>query len=528
MALSEKAKGKQRAIDPESIAGPSSSSSHSQPIANIPQSLVIRFTEDVPDLEISVTEKDTIRDLKNTIRRERPELKNRRLRLIHSGRLLTNGTFIYLWLKKLDERQRRATSDEGKGNGGVDASVTPSTIATWLHCSVGREIEQNEEEEDGSQIQPARGFDRLASMGFSESDIASIRRQFHIQHDSFLNGDLGDDDNYDEHARALEEQWIESLDSSDNTSLSASSNSNSSAMQGILVGFFFPFLPFFVNSNKPGQPVFWEDGTEQPPTEPVSYYADGIARRVYDQHSLWDVEIPTRCIMKEAPMQAIGEVSCEIMIPHKLNLLLILSQLPSCLQYNMSHCLRTLRSQSRALRATTHARGLHTSLAIRGSKSALEKFPSPDSHVYKEKVDVDSYPKPSATHVRVPQSDTPGVPPGAFPTTAPYINYPPTDAPDYSGVQFSSTSSDPVAHPITRKVPRHQGGIGDSAAIRFAEAPGEMGARGGSFGGESLIDKQGVESGEGSLAERNPQPDAKDVAEKNSSMGIQEAWKARK
>jgi len=30
-----------------------------------------------------------------------------------------------------------------------------------------------------AQIKPQRGFDRLASMGFSESDIANFRRQFH-------------------------------------------------------------------------------------------------------------------------------------------------------------------------------------------------------------------------------------------------------------------------------------------------------------------------------------------------------------
>ena len=30
-------------------------------------------------------------------------------------------------------------------------------------------------------MQPVRGFDRLASMGFSESDIANFRRQFHSQ-----------------------------------------------------------------------------------------------------------------------------------------------------------------------------------------------------------------------------------------------------------------------------------------------------------------------------------------------------------
>ncbi|KAL0577745.1 Pumilio y domain member 6 [Marasmius crinis-equi] len=278
MALSEKAKGKQKALDPDPIAGPSTPTPSQQIQPNVPQTLVVRFTDDkIVDLEITVTEKDTVRDVKNTIRRERSELSRRRLRLIHSGRLLTDGTFLYSWLKKLDERQKRASAPEDGGEENADANAK-STVASWLHCSVGREIEQGEEElDDGfqtNQIQPARGFDRLASMGFSQSDIASIRRQFHIQNDSFLTGDdsFGHDDNYDEHARALEEQWIDSLDSTDNSlSPSSSSSSNSSAMQGIVVGFFFPFLPLFLNGHKPPQPIFWEDGTEHTHSESVVF-----------------------------------------------------------------------------------------------------------------------------------------------------------------------------------------------------------------------------------------------------------------
>lgn len=67
---------------------------------------------------------------------------------------------------------------------------------------MGPSLEPGEEEDDGrpqvfplrsfsrdrtvlkfarqtAQIKPQRGFDRLAAMGFSESDIANFRRQFH-------------------------------------------------------------------------------------------------------------------------------------------------------------------------------------------------------------------------------------------------------------------------------------------------------------------------------------------------------------
>jgi predicted PurR-regulated permease PerM len=65
----------------------------------------------------------------------------------------------------------------------------------------------------------------------------------------------------DDHARALEEQWIDSLDTNTTASLSQSSSSSSSILQGILLGFFFPLIPFFF-MREPKMPVFWESGEE--------------------------------------------------------------------------------------------------------------------------------------------------------------------------------------------------------------------------------------------------------------------------
>jgi len=262
--LSEKAKGKQRAIDADPLLAEASDAASLTPST---RSFTVRFTEsDVPDLEISVTEEDAIRDVKKYIRLQRPELKDRRLRLIHSGKLFTDGMLVYSWLKSLDERQQRAAQEFGPQS---------SAPAAWLHCSVGQklepsELENDEGKEQTSQIQPARGFDRLASLGFSEEEIAGIRRQFHSQSTSnFLDDrDFDDDEDYDEHARALEEQWIDNLD---NNEVSNSSNPSSPAMIGIIIGFFFPFIPAFINGNKPVPPIFWEDGTEHRHTESVVF-----------------------------------------------------------------------------------------------------------------------------------------------------------------------------------------------------------------------------------------------------------------
>lgn len=77
-------------------------------------------------------------------------MHNRRLRLIHSGRLLTDGTFIYGWLKSLEEHQRRAhgTTLESGGDGDQGTS-------TWLHCSIGMEMQEDEEEDTSQPVSTA-------------------------------------------------------------------------------------------------------------------------------------------------------------------------------------------------------------------------------------------------------------------------------------------------------------------------------------------------------------------------------------
>ncbi|KAF6760177.1 hypothetical protein DFP72DRAFT_883444 [Ephemerocybe angulata] len=243
--LSDKAKGKQRAfeVDPEAEpllnqAGPSSATLPSQEPET--RELVMRFAEGAPDLTVSVGKQDTVRDIKRNIREVRPELKDRRIRLIHLGRLLTDGTLLYSWLAALEEKQQRASmlSEDG---------AKPPSATTWIHCSVGPTLDPGEEEEteesrEQTQLQPLRGFDRLSSVGFSEEDIANFRRQFHSQSSAnYLDVNFDTEEEYDEHARALEEQWIDSIDNVGSASL----------------------------SQKPA--VFWDDGTEVEPVPNVIF-----------------------------------------------------------------------------------------------------------------------------------------------------------------------------------------------------------------------------------------------------------------
>ncbi|KAK7057482.1 ubiquitin-like domain-containing protein [Favolaschia claudopus] len=257
--LSEKAKGKQRAIEPLDAGQPSTITSRPS------RDLVIRFPEGTPDLRVLVTERDTLKDVKDTIRRERPQLTTKRLRFIHSGRLLPDTTLLNSWLGELDEKRK---------HNATDGDSSPET--TWVHCSVGREIEEGENEEgqeQKAQLQPARGFDRLASVGFSEADIANFRQQFHSQSASnYLDTDFETEEEYDEHARALEEEWIDSLDSAGSASLSQNSSSNNPAFwQGVLLGFFFPILPFFFFRNHHPPAIFWDNGAPSEPTGSVIF-----------------------------------------------------------------------------------------------------------------------------------------------------------------------------------------------------------------------------------------------------------------
>ncbi|KAF8629868.1 hypothetical protein AX15_003227 [Amanita polypyramis BW_CC] len=264
--LSEKAKGKQRAID--SASNPSTSHVSASFQEEFKRDFVIRFTEGtVADLLLAIHKSEAVRDVKKKIRYARPELNNRRLRLIQSGQLLTDSTHLLSHFASLEERRQKVTND--------DASGRPSSDTAWLHCSVGPPLEPGEEENDDgrsqtTQIKPQRGFDRLASMGFSDADIANFRRQFHSRSlMNYLDLDFETEEEYDEYARSLEEQWIDSLDNTSTASLSQSPTaSSSSVLQGVVVGFFFPILPFFFMRNQPAA-IFWEDGSVQDSTPNV-------------------------------------------------------------------------------------------------------------------------------------------------------------------------------------------------------------------------------------------------------------------
>lgn len=143
--LSEKAQGKQRVRDPvdeswvssPSTSGPSTvlrddERRHSTTSATAPppilRTAVVRFTDSaIPDLALSVRPKDVVQFLKTKIREQRPQLQNKRLRLILNGRLIMDAHVLY---DSLDDHGQK-----------------------WIHCSVGAQLEEGQHDSDNGKVQ---------------------------------------------------------------------------------------------------------------------------------------------------------------------------------------------------------------------------------------------------------------------------------------------------------------------------------------------------------------------------------------
>ncbi|TFY61404.1 hypothetical protein EVG20_g7075 [Dentipellis fragilis] len=183
-----------------------------------------------------------------------------------------------------------------------------------------------------------------------------------------------------------------------------------------------------------------------------------------------------------------------------------------------------IRTCTRVLRRATQTRSFYSPFAVLSdAHSPLTSAPAPTSSVSSDVSDAHTaaYEHEHASRtvyvVSEPDpSDAPyAVPAGAYPTSAPR----------------PSEFNEPMPRPtptLTRRVPTNSAGVGDSAAVRYAEAPGVMGARGGSRGGLGLMDAATtVAPADSELADRSPPP-ILDTAVEYGKKGNDKAWKARK
>lgn len=165
-------KGKGRAIDLDAFhpassdsknPNPSSNNRHSQSQTDMStntntnrkrQVTIIFSNTHHPNLSLSITPATSISQLKSLIRSSLPsELEGRNLRLIHSGRMLSDGVRIVPWVEAMEERVRRQAEGavegvvrevKGRGHGGgledgveEEGDGDGEKEMIWIHCIVG-------------------------------------------------------------------------------------------------------------------------------------------------------------------------------------------------------------------------------------------------------------------------------------------------------------------------------------------------------------------------------------------------------
>lgn len=172
--------------------------------APAPLHITVRFTTSIPDLplDVALPSKTTVVSLRHIIRGKLPEsTSSRRLRLIYSGKILSDTAFLPSVLKIPPPPPRPPPDPKGKGKA---VEVEPSRI--YINCSIGDPLtpeelsaeeaaatksqntsslkvstteSSNVEEAPAQTTTPVpRGFDRLLSTGFTPAEVGQLRLQF--------------------------------------------------------------------------------------------------------------------------------------------------------------------------------------------------------------------------------------------------------------------------------------------------------------------------------------------------------------
>ncbi|WVQ85033.1 hypothetical protein IAT38_007197 [Cryptococcus sp. DSM 104549] len=270
----KKDKGKGRALPLPSAESNGDAERTSAPPQPPGRPLTIIFSNpSLPNLSLHAPPTAPISQIKSLIRSARPELAGLKLRLIHAGRLLADGVVLVPWVGAMEERVRRQAGgvggdvesvlkevglgEEGAGEGGGrtgeetrgggrQGAGEKKQETVWIHCIVGGKEETPQVQETAAQPSAPRrrGFDVLLDAGLSPADVAQMRRQFYESRGEEVpeGMDLGDIN--DEHARALEEQWIEG-DLTADTATTSTEGLYTSILQGLLTGFLFPLMAWF-------------------------------------------------------------------------------------------------------------------------------------------------------------------------------------------------------------------------------------------------------------------------------------------
>jgi hypothetical protein len=220
--------------------------------------LIIKFSDSsLADLALDI--EDVSKVSVSSIRRQIRETvggktSNRRLRLIHNGRLLNENINIARDVAKVSVKGKEISNNHIIGG---SSSNSPKRI--YVHCSVGDILDANEllreNELDKKAIVKStgpelRGFDRLRNAGFTDTDINVLRQQFTSMNGGAAAAAAGAVDRngtgdpiaipsavQEEELTRLEEQWINTGVTEDNAA-NASGNDHLEDLTGLLIGMF--------------------------------------------------------------------------------------------------------------------------------------------------------------------------------------------------------------------------------------------------------------------------------------------------
>ncbi|EST05542.1 protein of unknown function DUF2407 N-terminal [Kalmanozyma brasiliensis GHG001] len=247
---------------------------------------------------------ETVRSLTARLGEWMESVRGRRVRLIHSGRVLKDGVRVVGWLDEVERRRTQSVALEGQdledeevegverrtmtirefveylttlshptgdgeatksgaGKGKAREPVYYSTLVTvilrtapvvYIQCSVGAPtttplIDTSSPSDDPTESARNRGFNRLLEAGLSPSEIASIRSQFRSTQ-TLPEYDALRADEHDAHLLELEESWMDGFHAP-SSEPAEGSGVYTTLLQGLMVGFFAPPLaPLFAFRDK--------------------------------------------------------------------------------------------------------------------------------------------------------------------------------------------------------------------------------------------------------------------------------------
>lgn len=241
---------------------------------------------------------DTGASVTHAMRQQRPELLDKQLRLIHSGRMLAAHTPLSMLrsassLASHEESEEKHeglsrlslslptswTQDKAKGKETADEDgEAAERDRIWLHCAATQIESPGDQDSIGNEAMTSeipRAYDRLTDAGLSSSDVQSVRALFRRvmfgrnANTSSSSGPEGSTPAWapsTAQAHELESQWLDSITqpsifeespsgSSDTESTSRTSSLLSyllpttihgsparATTQGLIFAFFFPFI----------------------------------------------------------------------------------------------------------------------------------------------------------------------------------------------------------------------------------------------------------------------------------------------